>query len=53
MALRISAVEAAYKRVNNAVTYQRTPYNLRANATDDHSVCTTTFVRARGAPIVL
>ena len=25
---------------------QRTPYNLCANATDDHSVCTTTLERA-------
>ena len=50
MALRISAADAPYKRVKDAVTFQRTPYNLRANATDDHGVCTTTLMRARGAP---
>ena len=36
-----------------AVTSPRTPYSLRANATDDHGVCTTTHVCAHGAPIAL
>ena len=37
----------------NTVTSQRMPYNLLANAMDDHSVCTTTVVHAHGAPIAL
>ena len=36
----------------DAVTSQRMTYNLHANATDDHGICTT-LVRARGAPIEL
>ena len=37
MALRMSAVDASYKRIKDAVTSQRTPYNFHANATDDHA----------------
>ena len=50
MALRISAIDASYKRGTDAVTSQRTPYDLRANTTDDNGVCTMTLARARGAP---
>ena len=39
----------------DAVTSQRTPYNIRANATDYiyHGVCTVTILSARGASIAL
>ena len=53
MALRISSVDASYKRVKDTMTSQRTPYNLRASATDDRGVCTTTLVRARGTPCIV
>ena len=45
MALRISAVDVSYKRIKEAVTSQRTSYNLHAKATDDHGLCTTTLLR--------
>ena len=51
--LRISTVDAPYKRATDAVTSQGMPYNLRANATDNHSVRTATSVRSRGAPVAL
>ena len=51
--LRISAVDVPYKRATDAVTSQRMPYNLRANAVDNNSVRTATSVRARGAPVAL
>ena len=35
------------------MTSPRTPCSLRANATDDHGVCTTTLVCAHGAPSAL
>ena len=37
----------------DAVTSQRTPYNLCANTMDDRRVCTMTLVHARRAPTVL
>ena len=39
--------------VEDAVTSPRTQCSLRAKATDDHGVCTTTLVCAYGAPIAL
>ena len=39
--------------VEDAVTSPRTPCSLRANATDNHGVCTTTLVCAHRAPIAL
>ena len=32
---------------------RRTPYNVHANATDNHRVHTATSVQARGAPVAL
>ena len=42
-----------YLCVEDTVTSPRMPCSLRANATDDHGVCTTTLVCANGAPIAL
>ena len=39
--------------VEDAVTSSKTLCSLCANATDDHSVCTTTLACTHGAPIVL
>ena len=47
------AMPLCLRRVEDTVTSQRTPCSLRAKATDDHSVCTTTLVRAHGVPIAL
>ena len=45
-----------YVRVEDSLISQRTSYNLCANATDNHGVCTNTLVRALRAcraPIAL
>ena len=52
-ALCFTVFALRWRCVEDAVTSQRTPYNLRANTTDDHGFCTTTLVHACGAPIAL
>lgn len=53
-ALRFHGVmKITYKLGRGALTSQRTPYNLRASATDKHSARTGTSVRACGAPAPL
>ena len=57
LSLRVHSACAALTRrcncIEDVVTPPITPCSLRANATDDHGVCTTTLVCAQGAPIVL
>ena len=45
--------QGSARRIEDAVIYQRTHYNLLANAMDNHRVCTMTLVHFRGAPIAL
>ena len=42
-----------WRRVGDAVTSQRTLYNLRTNPRDDHGIYKTILVRSREAPIAL
>ena len=60
LSLRVNGAQSACAALSrrchcaeDAVTSQRTPCSLLANATDDHGVCTTTLVCAHGAPIAL
>ena len=46
-----TALPLRWRRVEDAVTSPRKSCSLRANATDDHGVCTTTLVCAHGALI--
>ena len=60
LSLRVHGAHSAFAAlsrrchcVEDKVTSPRTPCSLRANATDDHGVCTTTLMCVHRAPIAL